>query len=916
MKICTNLFVLVVIALLSGCSKFTDKYQLDQEVLPNGLSTTIIQNKNSHSSNEVDLRLLIKAGSLQEKDDELGYAHFVEHMAFNGTRDFPKNKLIASLNQLGISFGSHANAYTTFDHTEYRIKLDTNEPKRLANAIAILKQWAAHIEFKAEDIQAEIPIVVQEWKLREPTLERARFKLRQAIYKGSRLADRFPIGTLKSIEATTPEKLRGFFQRWYTPDNTHLIVSGDIDVAAVKTLISEQFSDWKKTPAAQSPVVSDLNLQAVPDHISLPDSIMVGSEISLAFAAKKSRPQTLEQRMQEEKWLVGLNILRQRLAKRLISSQGKITQSGTRFTRPSPNIRHIGLTTILSKDDYQAGMNLLSSELAHIQKSGITQQELDDDRNARLKHESGQQDSSSHLASMAVENALYGWPIIDQSSWYKTLKASLPKFTTQQVNTALNTVFSTEPHIIVTHNANFPAPDMSQLKEILSNPKAVQPLKVASSSDDIWKISPTIKGSVTAESKHQTGADTWQLSNGMTVFYKHSDSSPGKVYFELSAKGGLNLFEAPEVFHARLALPVMQVSGLRHMDAQSLNQWITSKGMMLYPKMGFSHRGFHGQAPSEDLQTLLQLLYVALTEARVSVDARAHIFQREKALVEQLQAMDTYSGKLRIERELLMSDPALRSMTPDELEAISKDQMQSIYTRYFSRAQQYRLAIVGDISKAETKSAVLATIANLQKNHPETKTRNLPVPIKPVSFEFSGSGQRNAGVSQKWFLPRALTQAYAYDDFQVLSRLIQASLRTTIREELGLVYDIRVSPRGDSYDSTTWELAVDFSCDVDKRLNVVKAVKETLTEMTNGLISQNKIDGLIKAMKDERRQRYNSAAEQAKWLALNHIYFEEDETHILNLDKRFQNITSQRLKELLGLFIGKESTTVVIGSLP
>ena len=484
MMVRTYIVVLLLLTFLSGCS-LNDKYQLNEAVLSNGLTTTIIQNKNSHSNNEVDLRLLIKAGSLQENDDELGYAHFVEHMAFNGTRDFPKNKLIDALNQLGITFGSHANASTHFDHTEYRIKLDTNEPERLSKAISILKQWAAFIEFKPEDVKAEIPIIVQEWKLREPTLKRARFKLRQAIYEGSRFAKRYPSGTLESIQSATPEKLSAFFQRWYTPSNTHLIVSGDIDTASVKKLIKEQFEGWKENPVAESPVVSDLNLDAVPDHVSFSDSVMLGSEVSLAFAVKGNRPQTLNEREQQLLWEIGLDILKQRLAKRIIATQGKVTNTFTNWSRPSPNILHVGLSTILSKNDYQDAMHLLSSELAHIKSNGITKQELDSVRNAILNHESSQQDSSSHLASVAVDNALYGRAIIDQPSWYQRLKVELPQVTEEQIHLALNSVLLSEPHIIVSHSDKLSPPDMSQLKQILSNPKKVQAAPKALTDNDL-----------------------------------------------------------------------------------------------------------------------------------------------------------------------------------------------------------------------------------------------------------------------------------------------------------------------------------------------------------------------------------------------------------------------------------------------
>ena len=431
-----------------------------------------------------------------------------------------------------------------------------------------------------------------------------------------------------------------------------------------------------------------------------------------------------------------------------------------------------------------------------------------------------------------------------------------------------------------------------------------------------WIINPEIKGAIKAETKHQTGADEWQLTNGITVYYKHNDSEPGKVYFELSAKDGLNLFSEPEIFQARIALPVMQMSGLRQMDAQTLNQWITSKGMMLYPKMGFSQRGFYGYSPASDLTTLMSLLYVALTEARVSEDARAHILQQNKTLLNQLKQQGSFKGHQQVERELFLSDPALRTMTLEELEAVTKDQMQYIYNRYFANAQPYKLAIVGDISAADAKSAVLATIANLPKNHHETETRHYPAPTQAINIEFSGNGQRNAGVSILQRFPKSLVKPYSFDGFQVLSRIINESLNTKIREELGLVYSLQASPRGEAYDSINLELAVDLASDVDKRQEVIKAVQQELSDMSKRPISQSKIDNVIKAMKDERRQQFNASGEQAKWLALNDIYVTEGAPHILDVDKQYQNITPESLSELLKLLLGAQSTTAVISSLP
>src|ERR1044071_3157186 len=230
----------------------TDKMPVDPQItigkFDNGMTYYIRANKKPEK--RAELRLVVKAGSVLEDDDQQGLAHLVEHMAFNGTKHFPKNDIVSFIESLGMRFGADLNAYTSFDETVYMLTVPTDKPEVLDKALLVLEDWAHNVSFDTPEIDKERGVVMEEWRLRRGAGARVQDKLFPIILKGSRYADRIPIGKPEIIQNFKPDTLKKFYKDWYRPDLMAVVAVGDFDKAAVENLIKTHFGS---IPASSSP---------------------------------------------------------------------------------------------------------------------------------------------------------------------------------------------------------------------------------------------------------------------------------------------------------------------------------------------------------------------------------------------------------------------------------------------------------------------------------------------------------------------------------------------------------------------------------------------------------------------------------------------------------------------------------------
>src|SRR5574344_775703 len=240
-----------------------EQIKLDSKVrygkLANGMTYYIKSNK--YPEKRADFQIAINAGSVLENEDQVGLAHFTEHMGFNGTKQYPGNSLISSLQKEGIAFGRDDNAYTSFDQTVYQVTLPTDKPELFDMGLKILDGWGGGMLMSEKEINAERGVIIEEWRLGQGASDRLRKKTWPIVFKGSKYADRLPIGTLENLQTFKPESIRNFYKTWYRPDNEALIIVGDFDADEMEQKVIDYFSMTRKP---ESPL--NRPSLSIPDH--------------------------------------------------------------------------------------------------------------------------------------------------------------------------------------------------------------------------------------------------------------------------------------------------------------------------------------------------------------------------------------------------------------------------------------------------------------------------------------------------------------------------------------------------------------------------------------------------------------------------------------------------------------------------
>src|SRR6187455_1370119 len=237
----------------SSSAELSQKLPVDPEVttgtFPNGLKYYV--RRNGLPEKRAELRLIVNVGSLMEDDDQQGLAHFVEHMAFNGTKNFPKSDIVTFMESIGMRFGPSVNAFTSFDETVYQLQIPTDKPEVVDRSLLILEDWAHNVSFDAAEIDKERGVITEEWRLRRGAGARMQDQQFPILFKGSRYAERLPIGDMEVVQSFKHERLKKFYEDWYRPELMAVVAVGDFDKAAIETLIKNHFETIPASPATK-----------------------------------------------------------------------------------------------------------------------------------------------------------------------------------------------------------------------------------------------------------------------------------------------------------------------------------------------------------------------------------------------------------------------------------------------------------------------------------------------------------------------------------------------------------------------------------------------------------------------------------------------------------------------------------------
>ena len=815
-----------------------DLMPVDPEVvvgtLPNGLRYYV--RANGKPGRRAELRLVVKAGSVLEDEDQKGLAHFVEHMEFEGTRNFPKQGIVDFLTSLGLSIGADANAATSYDDTQYTLGVPTDVPGVLDRALLVLEDWAQGATFDQAGIDRERAIVLAEWRMRLGAGERTQDKIRRVQLEGSRYADRLPIGDPNVIERAQREQLTRFYRDWYRPDLMAVIVVGDVDRDAVVAMIKSHFTSLT-SPAPKRPrPVFD-----VPDHPGTRYAVIADKETTgTAVQLSDLRPARNQGSVGGYRELMLDQLFANMLGDRLEElSQGAnppfLRAAAGRGLFPTARTRDEAiLQALVSNDGVTAGLDALVTELQRVARFGFTPTEL-----ARAKQvmmggferavtESPDRESSSR-ADEYTRNFLQSeaLPTIWQELAFH--RRFLPGLTLGEVNALTKDWFPDQNRLVVVaapEAAGVVLPRQEQLEAAVktATAKRLEPFVDAAAGQALMD-SPPQRGTIVKTSTPSNGVTEWTLSNGATVVLKPTTLKENQILFRATAPGGLSLASDADFIPARVADAIVRAGGVGKFNAVTLDKVLADKAVGVTPFINEIREGMGGGSTPQDLETMFQLLYLRFTQPRADPVAFAALASQSRALLANQMASPDVVFDQTIDTVLSSNSPRRQPDTSATVDQWDLAKSLAFYKARFSDASNFTFVFVGSFTPEMIKPFVETYVASLPATHKRETWRDVGITLPTGVVEKT----IQKGIAPKSQVAIVLSGPFEYDDahkmaFRTMALMLQSRLLETIRQELGGTYSITATPLTQKYPRPEFSIRIDWTCDPARTATLVQRV--------------------------------------------------------------------------------------------
>ncbi|WLD58474.1 insulinase family protein [Salinispirillum sp. LH 10-3-1] len=908
------------IGLLSACAQHSTTTSAEIHRTADYPNLIIWPNSNSHSNNEVVIKLVVRAGSLQETDNQLGYAHLLEHMLFRGTERFPGDQLQTRLRELGLVMGTHSNAYTSFDETTYWFYLNTATPQRVNAVLEIVAEMAFHAQIDDAALAIEKSVVLQEWRDYTRDQNRVGEVLFNDLFAGSRYAQRRPIGTSESIQQATAQGLRDFYREWYQAPNMTLVVSGDIDAEDIQTQFLAHFKQPFRAPMGQ-PQQYPLALDRISERLIVTDPYTTSGSAWLGFIHPIAPVRTTDGWLDDIKRIAAYDILLDRLERRLVETQGRVSDFEYYYDHFLPGFYLMEIGATATTTGLPLAVQIIEQERQRLLIGGISELELERWKRSFLRHERLQQDSAWHLSEEARLHVMLGRPLLNQSEKLALLESAVPEWTTQEVLRAVLPTLSLAPNVQIIHPYNVPAPSEADVDAwlasgtYLADAGALDAAEIEDVGfDETWPIAPTYSGALTSERVLDNGVVEWKLDNGIEVLFYQQQSTPGKAYFTLVGLGGFNRMSPEETLTGRIVTDVMGYSGLRQLDGAELSQWLQSQGLGLLATQDFYDRLMHGYAPSEDFDRVLRVLHSALTEAKADPLVWEHMLTQYRDYLIQWSDNPQHLWSDTLAEVLFNQDPALRSLTLEELDTITLEGMVDNYRRFIAGAQNYRLVIVGDIAQQEAYAAVMESVATLPPTDQVVAVnRQYPQILASSAVHVPGSGEQSAQVVLRYAVPKdSLPPSFNLDRLY-LERWMDEILFDEIRNNQGMVYAIQTEFEGRTIYEDELRLVISLAVHPDRVADSVQAI-EALMQRPPHKVTQAQVDHWHRDFMNQQRARAHQSAESMAFDLAYAELFQLDVNHLVTGEVR--RAAPEAVLALLGRFSAPNATRQELVWLP
>jgi len=868
--------------------KLTDPIPTDPKVakgvLANGM--TYYVRANSTPKNRADLYLVVRAGSVEEDDNQLGLAHFAEHLAFNGTKNFPKHELINYLESIGMEFGPEINAYTSFDETVYMIKVPLDSAKFMDKGLQVLYDWASQVTDADDEIEKERGVIHEEWRGGRDADERMMQKWLPVFLHNSKYADRLPIGKMEIVDHFAPELLRKFRKDWYRPDLEAVVVVGDFDQQAMVKQITETFSKIPATKVPREKITYD-----VPDHKETLVSVVTDKEAQYAVAQvyykhplKKSK--TIGDYRQSIVEGLYSGMINERLAEETQKENPPFLMANSSYGALFGPKSVYNSVAVCQNGKIEVGLKAVLAENERVLKFGFTQTELDRQKTAMLTSmenlfkEKEKQKSNSYAEEYKRNFLTTEEPFPGIENEYKYYQAFIPEIKLEEVNALAQKWISKENRVVILTAPEVEGavvPTEADIRRYLDEVESTPIVAYADHVTDkpLIPVEPTA-GTITSIRKiDPVDAEEWTLSNGAKVIVKSTDFKDDEILFSAYSLGGNSLYEQKDDVSAGIAPSILALSGLGDFDKVSLDKLLSGKAVSVSPYISDLREGFGGGSSVKDAETMFQLIYMYFVGQRTDQSAFNSFMSRTAGVLENKKTSPEAAFQDTLQVVSANYSPRKRPMTAEMLKEADLSRITEINHERFSDASDFKFFFVGKIDKEALKQLVVKYLASIPSTHKNENWKNDG--IKEPSGIVEKTVYKGQDVKGIQYLVFHGNYEYSRRNnllISAVSKILTTRLLEVIREDKSSVYSIDANPSVERFPEAKYSLAINYGADPAKLAELKDAVFAQIKDIaTNGPTTAD----LEKAKEKLLRERETNLRENRYWLSvLSNTWFNSD----------------------------------------
>lgn len=881
--------------------------KVNKGVLENGM--TYYVRSNSTPKNRADLYLVVRAGSIDEDEDQLGLAHFCEHMSFNGTKNFPKNELIKYLESIGMEFGPEVNAYTSFDETVYMIKVPLDQEEFVDQGLQVMYDWACQVTDSDEEVEKERGVIYEEWRGGRDANERMMQKWLPVFLKDSRYAERLPIGKMEIINNVPPEILRRYRKDWYRPGLQAIIVVGDFDQENMVERIKEKFSQIPVPEKKREKKYFD-----IPGHKETLVSVVTDKEAQYPIAQifykhplKISK--TLEDYREGIKHRLFNGMINVRLQELTQSENPPFIYASSAYEELFGPASVYYSMVVCKNGQINKGIRSVLEENERVKRHGFTATELERMKKSMLSsiekayNEREKQESDSYAEEYKRNFLLSQEPFPGIENEYTYYNTFIPGITLEEVNALATEWIIPENRVMVVTAPEMEGMNVPAETDVLSILDQVEKSTIEAYKDVVID-KPLIEGEIPAgkvvreKELKEVGAVEWTLSNGAVVVVKKTDFKDDEILFNAYSPGGNSLYGQAEDVSADVASTVVSMSGIGDFDQIALKKLLSDKVFSISPFIGDLTEGFKGSSSVRDLETMMQILYLYFTDLRVDEKAFSSYMQRMTGILENKKASPEAAFRDTLQAVSVNYHPRKRPMTVEILKEANLAAIGKIARERFSDADDFKFFFVGNIDPDTFKPLVEKYIGGLPSSKKSEMWKDLHIESPEGVVEknvFRGQEQKSSNYT-------VFHGKFNYNRenlilINALGKILTTRLLEVIREDKSSVYSIWANPSAEKLPEPEYSITIHYGTDPGK----VEELQQAVFKEIRDLADSGPTDEDLHSVKEKLlRERENNLRENAFWvrvLSNGYLYKNGDFSDFGNYEELVSQLSKDKIRE-------------------